>query len=81
MELVPILMIVGALLSAVGSWLLFANSPPDIAANLTWDDYNNRPGAQRRRLLNRIGFFLLMLGSFANLAAGLVWYQQPARFG
>jgi hypothetical protein len=36
---------------------------------------------KRKYLKLRVGFFLLMLGSVANLVAGLIWYWEPPRWG
>ena len=80
MELVPALMIAGSLSSSVGSGLLYWYSPPDVADS-TFDAMRDTGAAKTRRVRSRAGFFLMTIGSLLQLTAGLIWYQQPARWG
>jgi ABC-type multidrug transport system fused ATPase/permease subunit len=71
--IVPILMIVGAVLSTGGSWLLWYSTPSD-TGSATLGEMIDKVAADRRRRMGKIGFLLLMLGGIAQLLAGLYWY-------
>lgn len=55
--LVPTMLVMGGVMTALGTWLLFTNAK------------------------SKSGVGMLITSAILQTLAGLIWYQQPGRFG